>query len=347
MLSDDDGNLVIEDAVGLPSYFSGTARSPLGSGVATRVARSGSPLVVNGPQERRTLPATQGIYTTSAFVIYPIALPNGTTGVVNVTDRVDNTPFEQADLETLAELVTFYVSTFDSPARQEVLRLRRELKRVRAREIRALETERKRLARELHGDAGHALTAAILRIDMAAREVGGNEDVTTTLGTVREALTDCADHLHDMAFHLQPRLLTDLGLAPAIRSLARRARESADIEVEVSVLGDARRLDPETELTLFRIAQESLTNVLKYAQATRVELELAFVADGVGIAIRDDGIGFELAPGFTEERTRDRHGLHGMRERAEMVGGAFDITSSSGDGTTIRARLPERKGGEE
>ncbi|HEV2108955.1 MAG TPA: GAF domain-containing sensor histidine kinase [Thermomicrobiales bacterium] len=347
MLTDGEGNLVVEESVGLPPYFAGTARSALGSGVASRVARDGVPLLINGRAERESLPAPYGLYESSSFIIYPIALPQGTVGVVNVTEREGNAPFEKADLDTLAQLVSFYVSTFDSLARQEILRLRREVRRLRAREIRSLEKERQRLARDLHDDAGHALTAAILRIDMATTRGKRDEEVAETLGAIRQTLTDCAEHLHDMAFYLQPRLLTDLGLAPAIRSLARRAREASNIEVEVQILGEERRLDTETELAAFRIAQESMTNALKYARATRVDLELSFVDDGIGIRVRDDGTGFDPAAREPKRQDRDRHGLHGMRERAEMVGGMLDILSAPGRGTTIQARLPEQKGVQE
>lgn len=347
MLTDDEGNLIIEEAVGLPPYFAGSSRAALGRGLAMRVAAEGSPLVVNQPTEHSALPAACGMYSSEAFVIYPLSLPDGTTGVINVTERDGNAGFGPTELDLLADLVRFYVSTFDSRARQDVLKLRREVRRLRGREIRSLESERKRLARELHDDAGHALTAAILRIDIAAGDVSGNDQIGQTLANVRQTLHECAGHLHDLAFDLQPRLLIDLGLAPAIRSLARRAREASNLEVEVEILGTERRLDGETELAAFRIAQESITNAMKYASASRIDLELAFVADGVGIAIQDDGVGFDLDTLLPEHGTRDRHGLHGMRERAEVAGGAFDVSSSPGHGTTIRARLPIQGGPKE
>lgn len=347
MLTDDEGNLVVEESVGLPTYFSGTSRAALGAGLSAQVASSGDPLIVNKPAERGELPASMGFYSSPAFAIYPLSLPGGTTGVINVTELEDDAGFGSDELDVLADLVSFYISTFDSRARQDVLKLRREVRRLRGREIRSLEAERKRLARELHDDAGHALTAAILRVDIAGSNASAAEQLGKTLADVRRTLTECADHLHDLAFDLQPRLLIDLGLAPAIRSLARRSREASNLMVEVRILGEERRVDPETELAIFRIAQESITNSMKYAGASRIDVELAFVDDGVGIAICDDGAGFDLVELLPENGTRDRHGLHGMRERAEIAGGAFDIASFPGNGTTIRARLPIQGGTKE
>ena len=340
MLVGDDGQLVVEESVGLPAGLDAHARAPLEGSVAGQVIQSGEPLVVNGPIERAGSPDPIGVYASDAFISFPIELPDGTAGVVNVTDREDGTPFGPDDLALLAELTSFFASTFDTPARREVWRLRAELRRERARSIQREEAERQRLARELHDDAGHALTAAILRLDMAAGRLIGRGELTEALDAIRGGLVECAEHLHDLAFRLQPRLLADLGLAPALRSLARRIREVGAVEVDVTVDGEERRLHTDAELAAFRIAQEAATNSLKHAKAGKITFALTFGEDGVTIEICDDGTGFVLAP--SSDGSRSRQGLNGMRERAELVSGVLEILSRSGVGTTIRARLPAR-----
>ena len=338
MLPDADGQLVVEESVGLPAGVDGTARVPFGGGVAGRVAQDRAPLLVNEVAERGGWPRPVGSYLTDAFISYPIELPDGTVGVVNATEREDGTPFGSEDLALLAELTRFYASTFDAPARREVRRLRADLRRERARFIRTQEDERRRLARELHDDAGHALTAAILRLDMAAQRLIGKGELTDAIEDVRGTLVQCAEHLHDFAFELQPRLLADLGLTPALRSLTRRLRESCGLDVQLCTSGNDRRLGAEVELAAFRIAQEATTNALKHARATRIAVTLAYEADGVVVEIADDGVG--LDPATRPDDGRDHHGLAGMRERAELVGGVVEIAGSPGEGTTVRARLP-------
>ncbi len=343
MLTDEHGELVVVESVGLPPELDGAARVAVGSGVAGRVALSNVPLLVNRSTDRDGLPLPLGVYETDAFISYPMPLPDGTTGVVNATDRVDGRPFAAADLDLLGQLTAFYASTFDASTRREVLRLRNELRRLRARSVRAQEEERQRLARELHDDAGHALTAAILRLDMTAQRMIGSGEVTETLASVRSVLTDCADHLHDLAFYLRPRLLADLGLAPAMRSLGRRIHDASGIDAPVTIHGVVRRLNDETELSAFRIGQEATTNALKHARATRIAIDLHFLEEWVVLEIVDNGVG--LAP-TTRDATgagRDHHGLQGMRERAEMVGGVLEVGTAEGGGTHIQARLPVRE----
>jgi signal transduction histidine kinase len=278
------------------------------------------------------------VYSSTAFISFPIALPDGGVGVINATDREDGRPFSSEDFALLTDLAAFYASTFDAPARRDVRRLRGELRRERARFIRSQEEERRRLARELHDDAGHALTAAILRLDMAAQRLIGRGELTDAIDAVRGTLVECADHLHELAFELQPRLLADLGLGPALRGLTRRLNDAGGIRVELKIRGAERRLEPEVELTAFRIAQEATTNALKHAHASRIGLVLAFEKSGVVLEIADDGVGF-IEPSHRQD-VRGHHGLLGMRERAELVGGVLEVVSRAGEGTTIRARLP-------
>jgi signal transduction histidine kinase len=338
MLADEDGTLVVEESVGLPDDLEGSARVAVGAGVAGLVAQRGEPLVVNVAADRAGWPRPVGVYADETFISFPIALPDGTVGVVNATDCESGRRFSTEDLALLADLATFYASTFDAPARRDVRHLRAELRRERARYIRKQEEERRRLARELHDDAGHALTAAILRLDMTAQRLIGHGELTEAIDAVRDALVECADHLHELAFELQPRLLADLGLGPALRSLVRRLRDAADVQIELRTHGAEHRLEPEVELAAFRIAQEATTNALKHAGGSRIGLALSFEEHGVVLEIVDDGVGFARRSKRKDERCH--HGLSGMRERAELVGGVLDLTSRPGEGTTIRARLP-------
>ncbi len=278
-----------------------------------------------------------------AFLWQPVVLPDGISGVVGVADRIDGRPFGESDRETLDQLVRFYVTTYDDTAWREVRRLRAELKEARRQANQIAEQERDRLSRELHDDIGHAITTAILGLDIKSQAFRAGSQGRKALVAAREVLVDCADHVHAFAFHLRPRVLTDLGLVAAVRGLARRVRETAAIAVEVSVEGRERRLHEETELAAFRVVQEAVTNALKHARATLIRISVAYTDTGLEIEIRDDGDGFApgaATPGAGLERDLSGQGLAGMRSRAQLVGGVLEIESQRGGGTAIWARLP-------
>jgi two-component system sensor histidine kinase NreB len=273
------------------------------------------------------------------LISFPLELPDGVSGIVTVIDREDGLPFGPDDLGVLEQLTQFYASTYETPARREALRLRSELRALRKESIRAAERERQRLSRELHDDVGHALTTAILGIDMQWQRLPNSDGSRDALIAAREALTQCADHLHEFAFHLRPVVLQDLGLTPALRSLARRVSETGAVDAQVVVYGQERRVTDDVELAAFRIVQEALTNALKHAQASRITSKVTFTEESLELVISDDGVGF---PSMATEIYwgRNGQGIAGMRERAELVGGYLDVVSQKESGTEIWALLP-------
>lgn len=207
----------------------------------------------------------------------------------------------------------------------------------RSHEIDLLEDERRRLARDLHDEAGHRLTAAVLQLDAVAAQCAQDADLRARLEAVRRLIQECASGLHEVAFNLRPSILADLGLVPALRSLARRTHEAAGLPVTVEVRGVPRRLPERIELAAFRIVQEALTNVLKYARASSVTVLANFSDGSIDIAITDDGIGFDLVQ---ERDGRPRLGLRGIQERAELVGGEMRLQTEPSRGTTVAVRMP-------
>jgi signal transduction histidine kinase len=338
MLAGIDDRLIVEEAVGFPPGLAGVVGMALGTGIAGRVARDGRPLLVRGPGDLDGWPPGNRSYRTDSFISYPLTLPGSRAAVVNATEREDGRPFDEDDLETLARLVAFYVSTHDAPSRRETLRLRGEIHNLRRQAIRVQEQERQRIARDLHDGSGHVLSAAILRLDMMG-SASADPVALDAIAVAKQALIECADHLHENAFQLRPRVLLDLGLAPALRSLARRLREAGGIEVEVRIYGEERRLGDLLELTVFRIAQEATTNALRHARARHLALSLAIIEGAVVLEVNDDGVGFSPADQDPSDVT-DGQGLRTMRERAELADGVLEIQTQRGAGTTVRAILP-------
>ena len=198
----------------------------------------------------------------------------------------------------------------------------------------AQEDERRRIAREMHDQFGEQLTALGHRIASLKEAVTDRPELrerVDALQAVAQQLDRDVDHL---VWELRPTALDDVGLPAALSNYVQNwsARSGIGAQLHASSLLDDR-LEPQTETTLYRIAQEALTNVAKHSRATHVELILERTPEHVLLMVEDDGVGF--AP----DGTTGGFGLLGMQERASLVGASLEIESALGQGTTILVRM--------
>src|SRR5436305_1345911 len=201
------------------------------------------------------------------------------------------------------------------------------------------EQPRKRVARELHDETSQVLTS--LLISLAVLE----EAITTPEAQGRIAETRMLAHqtlraIRSLSIDLRPSALDDLGLLPALRWYIKEYQQKFSIQVEFQSTGFRERLPAEMETALYRIVQEALTNVAKYAHAHTIHVTLKEEANQVYVTITDDGCGFDMEKvqkTFGQERGL---GLVGMHERAHLLDGTLNIQSSPGYGTTVQASLP-------
>ena len=204
---------------------------------------------------------------------------------------------------------------------------------------RAQEEERKRIARELHDETSQSLVVIRRRLADLTRSLGGHPGATelAELGHLAgQSLAGIRRFSHD----LRPPTLDALGVSPALEQQVAHVRERGDLAAEYRVTGPPRRLPPETELALFRIGQAALHNAELHAEATEVEVELAFEPDRVRLCVTDDGCGFEVPQNLDELPAAGKLGLVGMRERAELLGGTLQLTSRAGAGTRVTVQVP-------
>jgi signal transduction histidine kinase len=200
---------------------------------------------------------------------------------------------------------------------------------------RTREAERAALARELHDELGAILTAA--RLDAAwisAQPASHEPAIAQRLAALQQVLTQGIELKRRIIDDLHPTILTHLGLLAALEQLLASHRMRFAGRVSAS-LDPTVRLAGEPALALYRIVQESLTNIHKYAHADLVRVTLRRVQGRIELAIDDDGTGFDA-----DAVAQDRHGLAGMRHRMLAVGGQLAVTSAKGAGTSIRASLP-------
>jgi len=208
-------------------------------------------------------------------------------------------------------------------------RLEDERRESGRRALAAQESERARIARELHDEVGQTLTAVALRAQQAAAEPSKHGEALAEIGdTVLRSLDD----VHRIGRELRPEALDDLGLVNALIALCSRVSRQSGIRVRRCLDGHLPALSEEVELVIYRIAQEGLTNALRHAEATQVNVTLRLAADRVVLVVEDNGRGLP-------ERRREG-GLGGMRERAMLIGAELEVASEAERGTEIRLGVP-------
>jgi two-component system, NarL family, sensor histidine kinase UhpB len=210
-------------------------------------------------------------------------------------------------------------------------RLEDERRESGRRALLAQESERARIARELHDEVGQTLTAVALRAERAAADPATQSQALTEIS---ESVLDSLEDVHRIGRRLRPEALEDLGLVNALIALSSRVGGQADLPVDRDLDGHLPPLSPEAELVIYRVAQEALTNALRHAEATRLSLALHQTEGSVVLTVADNGRGLD--------GHRDERGLRGMRERAMLIEAELEISSAPGQGTEIRLSVPVR-----
>jgi len=205
----------------------------------------------------------------------------------------------------------------------------------------AQEEERKRIARELHDSSAQNLIALLHQLDnLLTDKTKLPVSEAKALWGFYEQIRDTLQEVRRFSRDLRPSVLDDLGLLPALEWVTEDLKSTYWIEVGLKVLGDERRLFPETELLLFRIVQEALRNIAKHAEATKAEVEVKFDEDKVTVTISDNGKGFKPPESLGALTPTGKLGLAGMQERVQLLGGRLKLESKPGKGTKIFVEAP-------
>ncbi|MDB4894772.1 MAG: two-component sensor histidine kinase [Firmicutes bacterium] len=226
-------------------------------------------------------------------------------------------------------------------------RLAEHRQAVAAQILRAMEEERKRIARELHDETSQSLTSMVVNLQVIEQQMGGQpEELSGRVRLTKEVAQRTLDETRRLMFDLRPSVLDDLGLVPALRWFISQRVQPMGLTVEFQPAGLDHRLSDELETAFFRIMQEAITNTVKHARATHVTITLAKEGGAIVGSVQDDGSGFHPMRVRKDEVGRGL-GLFGMHERAALVGGSVDIDSAPGRGTTVRVTVPDRVRGNE
>lgn len=203
----------------------------------------------------------------------------------------------------------------------------------------AQEEERRRVARELHDGPTQVLSGLCRGLDILRAQYRGTDAAAATAEELRAVAEDAVADLRRMTRDLRPTILDDLGLVSAIEWLASDAAERTDLAIEVQVTGGGWGLANEQELGIFRIVQETLSNVEKHAHASHVRITIEGNREQLHITVRDDGQGFEAPADINALASDGRYGLLGMQERARLCAGALTLRTAPGEGTTVAVQV--------
>jgi signal transduction histidine kinase len=223
-------------------------------------------------------------------------------------------------------------------------RLQEQMRQLSRQILSAQEDERKKISRELHDVIAQTLTGINVRLSALKKEAAVNtKGLDSNIARTQRLVEKSVNIVHEFARELRPAVLDDLGLIPALHSFVKLFSKRTRLRVHLKVFAGVEQLDIARRTVLFRVAQEALTNVSRHAHASRVEVSIQKLANGICMKIEDDGKSFK-AEHMMRSRGRKHLGLLGMRERLEMVGGRFDVESAPGKGTAITALIPPGNG---
>ena len=252
-----------------------------------------------------------------------------------ITTLVNVAPLRNGKGELIGAMNCFQDITERKRAAKELEEANRQLRILSRRLFHLQEEERRHLARELHDEVGQALTAAKINLQAAMKESDGAK--SKRIDETAAILERLLGQVRQISLDLRPPTLDDLGLVPALRSLLDQQGRRASVAVHLSAKNVPENLDPEIQTTCFRIAQEAITNAVRHANATRIDVELARENGNLRLQVRDNGRGFDAD---SVQAQAVGLGLIGIKERAALVGGRTKIVSSPNKGTTIEILLP-------
>ena len=227
---------------------------------------------------------------------------------------------------------------------KDARRMQQRLRHLSHQVLSAQEEERKEISRELHDEIVQTLTGinvqlATLKIESGVSKRSLSKHISYTQRLVEKSV----NIVHQFARDLRPTLLDDLGLIPAMHAYMKAFTKRTGLRVGFSTFAGVEKLSNSKRTVLYRVAQAALVNVSQHAHATTVSVSITNLPRVVKMQIKDDGMSFDVDR-VLDSRRNKRLGLIGMRERVEMVGGAFHVESSPGLGTTISATVPFKHG---
>ena len=337
---------------GLSAKYTEGRRIALGEGIAGRVAQKGEPILVEDVSKdpRVTRPDLVSAEGLKGFISIPLKVKDRVVGVMNIASHVAGR-FGTDDLSLLNSIGDYLGTTIEQTRLYERLAQARERYQALLRHaLTAQEHERKRIAAELHDETSQSLTSLTLSlmaiISMAEMKGIKDEEFLEKLKTTHSYAVYAGNEVVKLMKELRPTLLDELGMTAAIHRYAKDNLETQGIKVSTEFINTDQRFPPEVEVTLFRIAQGAIGNILEHSGAKNAAIKLECNDTECVLNVEDDGKGFDVSKLTRVEPSGRGAGLFTMRERARLVGGSGFVESQPGQGTKIIVKVPVAQEGE-
>jgi signal transduction histidine kinase len=319
--------LTISSARGLGRDIVRGAKRHLGEGISGWVAKHKEPLLLVGPvKDVRFSGVDRGI---KDALCVPLMMTDYVMGVLSVSNKRGDGQFDQGDLDKLVAIARPAAEMIDLTLGQ------------READAESRAWERKQLAQEVHDGPMQDLSTVILLMELYRKILKDDvERANKELARAREQALECLQELRHFVYDLRLTDLEKLSLMEELRRYTVEFRKRTGIDVNLVVGEKRRELPLSVKKNLYRIVQEALTNVRRHAKAGQVEIELHWGDEQLELRVKDDGRGFNVQEVLDRAHLEKRFGLLGMRERAYLMGGALEVDSAPGSGTTLTVILP-------
>ncbi len=297
------------------------------------------PIVVTDEELAETVPPLyRRCFEVNDMLVIPLTDDERILGCVALHWHTVPENITSQELAILSGIATQIGITLENVYLMEELREKEAIRgRLLERVISIQEGERERIARELHDETGQILTALMVNVELLRTEPAfQSAGYRERLDEMSSLLSKTMEDIHSLSLDLHPKILNELGLVPAIRWYAKNHLERWGIGFNIAANSLDHNLSPRQEICLFRVTQEAITNIIRHAQAKRVDIEIRIDAEGVYLGIKDDGKGFNVNPRRGEECL----GLRSMEERVSFLDGELDIRSNMGKGTEVSVNIP-------
>lgn len=304
-------------------------------------------MIENAPQDSRVSKKWIDLFKSRSLLSVPLIIKERVIGVLLLDETRyfrQFTPEEIQKVITLANQVSIAIE--NATLYQSVTKHMERLQTLSSAIVNIQEEERRRIAQELHDEAGQALTGIKMSLEGIEKELGPETAVKDRIEEVKSQVGKIMEELRRLSYDLRPAILDELGLVPTLRWYIEEYTKRTRTAVHLQTSGLQKRLSAKIEILLYRIVQEALTNAAKHAEAESVILSLEKKDVHVHLYITDDGKGFEVKRYFSSSpMVRRGLGILGMKERVELAGGTFFIDSDPGQGTRISIKVPIVKRG--
>ncbi len=335
---------------GLSAKYAEEMRMSIGEGIAGRVAQTGESILLEdiSKDQRPVRPDLISVEGLKSFISIPLKSREEVVGVMNIASPVVGR-FDSDDISLIYSIGDYLGTAIEqTKLYSRLARQKERYKTLLQHSLTAQEEERKRIARELHDETSQALTSLSLGlqalVQIAEMQNIGDDEFREKLAKAQSCAVLAGNEIVKLMKELRPTLLDELGMSAAIQRYAKDTLQAKNIDLSMEFSGKDERLPPEVEVTLFRIAQGAIGNILEHSEAKKASIRLECNENECKLQIEDNGKGFDSSKLTRVDSSGRGVGLFTIKERVRLIGGNCRVESKPNQGTRVTIKIPLERG---